>query len=138
MAQIVEVFLAKLNIPLEEVDTFTSRIKERDMGELFAHFKGWDVQAIRKESYEEALIELHDTVYQEVTEEVTAQVTEEVTAQVTEEVTAQVTESDIQKLLTILRNLGCSRETAIEQVMEQYQLTREAAAAKVDGLWDTE
>ena len=31
MAQIVEVFLAKLNIPLEEVDTFTSRIKERNM-----------------------------------------------------------------------------------------------------------
>lgn len=120
------------------------------MGELFAHFKGWDVQAIRKESYEEALIELHDTVYQQVTEEVTAQVTEEVTAQVTEEVTAQVTkevteqvtaqvtESDIQKLLTILHNLGCSRETAIEQMMEQYQLTQEAAAAKVDGLWDTE
>ena len=130
MAQIVEVFLAKLNIPLEEVDTFTSQIKERNMGELFAHFKGWDVQAIRKESYEEALVELRDTVYQ--------QVTEEVTAQVTEEVTAQVTESDIQKLLTILHNLGGSRETAIEQVMEQYQLTQEAAAAKVDSLWDTE
>lgn len=92
------------------------------MGELFTHFKGWDVQAIRKESYEEALVELHDTVCQ----------------QVTEEVTAQVTESNIQKLLTILRNLGCSRETAIEQMMEQYQLTQEAAAAKADRLWNLE
>ena len=26
MAQIVEVFLARLNIPLEEVDTFTSQV----------------------------------------------------------------------------------------------------------------
>ena len=48
------IFLAKLNIPFEEVDTFTSQIKERNMGELFAHFEGWDVQAIRKESFEQA------------------------------------------------------------------------------------
>ena len=144
MAQIVEVFLAKLNIPLEEVDTFTSRIKERNMGELFAHFKGWDVQAIRKESREqariEALAELRDTVYdqvtEEVTEQVTQQVTEQVTEQVTQQVTQQVTESDIQKLLTVLHKLGCPRETAIEQLMEQYQLSQESATAKVGDLWE--
>ena len=132
MAQIVEVFLAKLNIPLEEVDTFTSRIKERNMGELFAHFEGWDVQAIRKESYEKALIEAREVVTEQVTQQVTQQVTEQVTQQVTEQVTQQVTEADIQKLLTVLNKLGCPRETATEQLMEQYQLTQEAAAAKVD------
>ena len=143
MAQIVEVFLAKLNIPLEEVDTFTSQIKERNMGELFAHFEGWDVQAIRKESREqariEALAELRDTVYnqvtEEVTEQVTQQVTEQITQQVTEQITQQITESDIHKLLTVLHNLGCSRETAIEQLVEQYQLAYEIAAKKVDDFW---
>ena len=108
MAQIVEVFLAKLNIPLKEVDTFTSQIKERNMGELFAHFEGWDVQAIRKEAREEAW----------------------------EEARIQVTETDIQKLLAVLHKLGCSRETVIEQLVEQYQMIHETAAKKVDDFWD--
>ena len=49
MSQIVEVFLAKLNIPQEEIDGFAGRIKERKMAELFANFKGYDVQATRAE-----------------------------------------------------------------------------------------
>ena len=53
MSQIIEVFLAKLNVPREETGTFTDRIKERKMGELFKHFEGWDVQAIRKEAEED-------------------------------------------------------------------------------------
>lgn len=131
MAQIVEVFLAKLNIPLEEVDTFTSRIKERNMGELFAHFQGWDVQAIRKEAREEARILARKQVESELEE-----ARKEVTQQVTQQVTEQVTEADIRKLLTVLHKLGCSRETAIEQLMEQYQLAYESSAKKVDDLWE--
>ena len=145
MAQIVEVFLAKLNIPLEEVDTFTSRIKERNMGELFAHFEGWDVQAIRKESFEQARKVARKEVQEELQREIESarkevmqQVTEQVTQQVTEQVTQQITESDIQKLLTVLHNLGCSREDAIEQLMEQYQMTYETAAAKADNFWKDE
>ena len=150
MAQIVEVFLAKLNIPLEEVDTFTSQIKERNMGELFAHFEGWDVQAIRKESLEQARIEARKVVEKEVEEarkqveskmeearkEVARQVTQQVTEEVTRQVTEQVTESDIQKLLAVLRKLGCPQETAIEQLMEQYQLAHEITAKKVDDFWE--
>lgn len=47
MQQIIGVFLSKLNIPSEEVDVFTEQIKKRKMGELFAHFEAWDVQAGR-------------------------------------------------------------------------------------------
>ena len=142
MAQIVEVFLAKLNIPLEEVDTFTSQIKERNMGELFAHFEGWDVQAIRKEAREEARKEAQKEaqvlarkqVEREV-EKARKQVMQQVTEQVTEQVTQQVTETDIKKLLAVLHKLGCSRETTIEQLVEQYQLAYEIAAKKVDDFW---
>lgn len=98
------------------------------MGELFAHFKGWDVQAIRKEAREEAR--------EEARKEVTQQVTQQVTEQVTQQVTEQITESDIQKLLAVLHNLDCSRETAIEQLMEQYQLSHDIAAAKADNFWE--
>ena len=139
MAQIVEVFLAKLNIPHEEVDTFTSQIKERNMGELFAHFEGWDVQAIRKEAREELRKEVREEMQREIEsarKQVTQQVTEEVTQQVTEQITQQVTESDIRKLLAVLHNLGCSRETAIEQLVEQYQMAREISAKKVDDFWE--
>lgn len=50
MSQIVEVLLAKLNIPQEEIDCFTGQIKERNMAELFANFKAYDVQATRAEA----------------------------------------------------------------------------------------
>ena len=54
ISDIVEILLNRLNIPTEEVDAFTAQIKERKMGELLAHFKGWDVQAARREGREEA------------------------------------------------------------------------------------
>lgn len=54
MVQIIGIFLSRLNVPQDEVDTFTEQVKERKMGELFKHFEGWDVQAIRKEAREEA------------------------------------------------------------------------------------
>ena len=132
MAQIVEVFLAKLNMPLEEMDTFTSRIKERNMGELFAHFEGWDVQAIRKEARKEAREEAHKEAQILARKQVEKEMEE-----ARKEITQQVTESDIQKLLTVLHKLDCPRETAIEQLMEQYQMTLETATAKVNDCWET-
>ena len=50
MVQIIGIFLSRLNVPQDEVDTFTEQVKERKMGELFKHFEGWDVQAIREEA----------------------------------------------------------------------------------------
>lgn len=45
-----EQLLAKLNVPSEEVESLTGLIKERNMGELFANFKAYDVQAARAEA----------------------------------------------------------------------------------------
>ncbi len=33
MSQIIDIFLSKLNVPQEEADAFTNRIKERKMGD---------------------------------------------------------------------------------------------------------
>ena len=57
MAQIVEVFLSRLNVPADEVEAFTELIKERNMGELFKHFQGYDVQATRKEEHDKTVEE---------------------------------------------------------------------------------
>lgn len=53
MAQVIEVFLVKMNVPREEVELFTDQIKERKVGELFKHFEGWDIQAVRREAEKE-------------------------------------------------------------------------------------
>ncbi len=58
MVQIIEAFLSRLNVPYEEVVEFSEQIKERNMGELFKHFQGYDVQATRKEEGEKATIEI--------------------------------------------------------------------------------
>lgn len=56
MTQIVEVLLAKLNIPQKEIDGFIGQIKERNMAELFANFKAYDVQATRAEAIEKVML----------------------------------------------------------------------------------
>ena len=57
IVKVTEILLAKINVPLEEVERFTEQIKERRMGELLANFKGYDVQAVRREAREKGLEE---------------------------------------------------------------------------------
>lgn len=49
--------LRHLNVPEEEAAAFTGQVKERKMGELFEHFKGYDIQATRKEARAEGRAE---------------------------------------------------------------------------------
>lgn len=53
IAQIVEILLLKVNVPREEAEAFAGQVKERPMGELFANFEAYDVQATRREAREE-------------------------------------------------------------------------------------
>lgn len=52
MTQIIEILLMKLNVPHEEAEAFASQVKERPMADFFANFKGYDVQATRREERE--------------------------------------------------------------------------------------
>ncbi len=103
MAQIIEVLLAKLNVPEEEAEMFTEQIKERKMGELFAHFQGYDVQATRKEEREKTKKE--------------------------------ITEQSIEKLIKVIKKLTSSKETARQELMEQYALNSEEAIKKIELYW---
>lgn len=55
ISQIIEVLLRKLNVSETEIDAFTGKIKERNMAEFLANFKGYDVQATRAEVREEGI-----------------------------------------------------------------------------------
>ena len=57
MEQVIEILLSRLNVPQEEAAEFAGQVKERKMGELFANFKGYDVQATRAEARKEGLEE---------------------------------------------------------------------------------
>lgn len=108
---IVEILLAKLNVPSEEVESLTGLIKERNMGELFANFKAYDVQAARAEARtagrEEGLAEGR-----------------------TEE-----REESIRKTVCILKDLNITKDIVVEKIMEQYELTKETANKKINLYW---
>lgn len=79
IAQIVEILLLKVNVPRKEAEAFAGRVKERPMGELFANFEVYDVQATRKEQQEKDIEKLvtilkklnvsKETIYLQLAEE---------------------------------------------------------------------
>lgn len=58
IAKVTTVLMYRLNLPEEEVEDMVSRIKERKMPELFEHFKGYDIQATRREAREEGKLQV--------------------------------------------------------------------------------
>ena len=136
MAQIIEVFLIKMNVPRGEAELFTDRIKEREMGELFKHFEAWDVQAVRreaekevKEAREEAQKELEKAL-KEAKKEALKEALKEIEKEAKKE-----TERGIQKLLKVIKELSDSKETAMEKLIEEYGLTEKKAEEKIALYW---
>ena len=143
IAKITAALLTKINVPEKEIETFTKQIKERKMGMLFENFQAYDVQETRRIEHEKAVKEVTETltaeiterVTEEVTERVTEEVTERVTEEVTERVTTEVTQESISKLVEVIKELGNTKEDAIQKLMEKYALMRESAKEQVDLYW---
>lgn len=110
--QIVEVLLAKLNIPQEERDVFAGKIRERKMAELLANFKGYDVQAARAKAMEEGFAEGH--------------------AEGHAEGFAEAQEVGINKFIKSIMELSADEETVKQQLMKHYGLTEEEAIEKLN------
>ena len=124
---IVEILLAKLNVPSEEVESLTGLIKERNMGELFANFKAYDVQAARAEA--------RTAGREEGLAEGLAEGLEEGRAEGREEGRAEEREESIRKTVCILKDLNITKDIVVEKVMEQYELTEETANKKINLYW---
>ena len=118
MQQIIEVFLEKLNIPSEEVEIFTEQIKERKMGELFAHFEGWDVQAIRKEAREEAREEAQRKIQE-----------------AKEKMKEEMKENSIAEVIRVMKKIDVDKNVVKEQLVEEYAMSEEAAQEKIEMYW---
>lgn len=60
MVIVTKALLMKLNVPNEEVEAFTEKIKERKMGDWVGHFKGYDVQETRRVEREKTRVETRE------------------------------------------------------------------------------
>ena len=108
IAHMAEIFLAKLNVPQEEIDVFVGQIKERNMAELFANFKAYDVQATRAEARKEGHADGQK----------------------------QEREEGIKKLVKSAKALGADKEQTKQQLIEQYELSESEALEKVKQYWN--
>ena len=57
ISKIISVLLYRINIPQHEAESFTDQIMRREFSMLFDSFEAYDVQAVRKESREEGILE---------------------------------------------------------------------------------
>ena len=115
MAQVVEILLLRINVPREEAADFAEQVKERRMGELFANFEAYDVQATRREAREEGRKEGREEGRKEGRR--------------------QAYEEGIEKLVQVCRNLGIAKEMLKKQLMEEYAISAEEADAKIEKYW---
>ncbi len=151
IAQIVEVLLLKINVPREEAEEFSGRVKERHMGELFANFEAYDVQETRRIAREEARREVReeikeevrdevkeevrDEVKEEVRDEVKEEVRDEVKEEVRDEITKETKEEDIACAIRMMKEVSGVREITKKQLVKQFELSPDTAEEKLSLYW---
>lgn len=107
IAQVVEVLLLKINVPREEAEAFSGRVKERHMGELFANFEAYDVQETRRIAREEAR----------------------------KEARKEVREEDIARAIRMMKEVSGSREITKQQLVKQFELSSDMAEERLRLYW---
>lgn len=128
IAQVTGVFLARLNVPEDEVEEFKEKIRGRGMnGELFTRLQAWDVQAIRKEAREEAR--------KEARREIREEVREEARREMREEVQKEKRKQSIKVVIETVKDLTGSAEAARKQLMKQLEMAEEEAEENVKRYW---
>ncbi len=123
IAQIMEILLAKLNVPYEEAAAFTEQIRERRMGELLANFKGYDIQEARKKASIEGR------------EEGRAEGREEGRAEGREEGRAEGREEGIRKLIAFGKKHEIPKEDIQKELVEQYCFEDQEAMKRIEECW---
>lgn len=111
IAQIVEILLLKVNVPRKEAEAFAGQVKERPMGELFANFEAYDVQATRKKAREEGIV------------------------QGREEGILQGREEGIVHSIKMMKEAGASREITKQQLIKQFEISPETAEENLKQYW---
>lgn len=85
------------------------------MGELLSHFKGYDIQATRREEREKTI--------------------KEMTEQITKEVTEKVKQEEVLRFINAIKNLNVPKELVLDQLLEQYDFNELEAKNILETYW---
>lgn len=119
IADVLQTFLLKMNVPVSETEKLTDKVREKKMGELFADMEKMDIQAEwRKTALEK---ERADQAEKRV--------------DVVQKQLELAYEDSIKELIELCQELGTSRDSAIEKLMEKKQLSPEEAREKLAFYW---
>lgn len=115
IAQIVEILLLKINVPREEAEAFSGKVKERHMGELFANFEAYDVQETRRVAREEGMKEGKEEGIKEGIKE--------------------GIEEGIVLAIRMMKEASVSREITCQQLVRQFGLSESEAEERLRENW---
>lgn len=137
IANVLCAFLLKMNVPVPDTEKLADKVREKKMGELFADMEKMDIQAEWKKTAKAVNRAEHA---ERLAEEAQRQVLE-VQKQFQEmqkqacEIQKQLEENSIKSLVELCQKLGATKASAIENLMEQKQLSLEAAREKTALYW---
>lgn len=132
--QILEIFAEtiwslcmKMNVPLEEAEKCVNKVKERNMGYLFANMEKMDIQEERRKTADA----------QKKAEEAEAKV-EEVKkwAEEVEHRAEEACNEAIKNTILLCRKFGASKDRAMQEIMDLYGVDPADAQKKVALYWD--
>lgn len=150
--QILEIFAEtiwslcmKMNVPLREAEKCVEKVKERNMGYLFANMEKMDIQEERRKTAEaqaklreaEAKLKEVEAKAEAKAEEAEAKA-EEMKAKARAEAenqTEKLRNEAIKNTILLCRKFGASKETAVQELMELYGMDHAAAQEKAALYW---
>ncbi len=118
----------KMNMPLEEAAQCVEKVRKREMGYWFASMEKMDIQAERRNTAE-AKREAEE-MRQKLCEAEQRQQEAEQRRQEAEQRQQESARETIKAIISLCKELGGDKETAINQLMEKAGLTREAEVGK--------
>ncbi len=119
VADVLKVFLLKMNVPVPETEKLTEKVRKKKMGELFADMEKKDIQAERQNTAREK--KRADEAEKSAAEALSRAATAE--------------ENEIKSIIEICQELGASKNSAVEKLMAKKNLSREASLEKTVVYW---
>lgn len=122
IAEVLQAFLLKLNVPVEETEKLTDKVREKKMAELFADMEKMDIQEERRK-----------TDMERKRADEAQQLAAELQQQITK--AQQQAELGVESLIEVCQGLGLSRDSVIQKLMDKNLLSREEALEKIEKYW---
>lgn len=110
MADVLKVFLLKMNVPVPETEKLTDKVRKKKMGELFADMEKMDIQAERRNT---AMANKRADKAEKSAVEAKKKAAEALSR------AAIAEENEIKSIIEVCQELGASKDSAVRRLMEK-------------------